>query len=141
MHTIRQITSIVKGTLVQLRSDDAITRLAFDSRKIIEPANALFFAIKGKRNDGHQYLHELYRKGVRNFVVTKTEIDTEKIPDANIIKVENAIAALQQLAAFHRRTFSCPVIGITGSNGKTIVKEWLFQLLKDECYIVRSPKS
>ncbi len=141
MHTIRQITSIVKGTLVQLRSDDAITRLAFDSRKIIEPANALFFAIKGKRNDGHQYLHELYRKGVRNFVVTKTEIDTEKIPDANIIKVENAIAALQQLAAFHRRKFSCPVIGITGSNGKTIVKEWLFQLLNDECYIVRSPKS
>ncbi len=141
MYTINQITTAVKGSFVKFFSDAVITRLAFDSRKIIEPGNSLFFAIRGKRHDGHLFLKELYQKGVRNFIVTNPEAIKDELPQANIIKVEDAIGALQQLAAFHRKKFKCPVIGITGSNGKTIVKEWLFQLLNDDFNIVRSPKS
>ncbi|HXH19917.1 MAG TPA: bifunctional UDP-N-acetylmuramoyl-tripeptide:D-alanyl-D-alanine ligase/alanine racemase [Chitinophagales bacterium] len=141
MYSIRQIAAAVKGSLIKFSSEALITRLAFDSRKIIEPDTSLFFAIRGKRHDGHLFLNELYQKGVRNFVVTNPEVIKDELPEANIIKVENAIAALQHLAAHHRKKFSYLVIGITGSNGKTIVKEWLFQLLNDDYTIVRSPKS
>lgn len=141
MYSIKQIVPAVKGILVQARTDATVSRLAFDSRKIIEPAHCLFFAIRGKRHDGHHFLKELYQKGVRNFIITNPDAVNDELPEANIIKVENAITALQQLAAFHRKHFKYPVIGITGSNGKTIVKEWLFQLLHDDYNIVRSPKS
>jgi alanine racemase len=96
--------------------------------------------LKGNRRDGHQFIPELYKKGVRNFVVS--ELPGQAVyPDANFILVDDTLAALQGLAAFHRQQFNIPVIGITGSNGKTIVKEWLYQLLHNHYNIVRSPKS
>jgi Alr-MurF fusion protein len=131
--------------------------LLLDSRRLIFPDTSLFFSLKGPRRDGSLFLEELYRRGVRNFVVQETPgggmagstvagsaggSAAEKLfPEANIILVKDALQALQQLAAYHRRQFILPVIGITGSNGKTIVKEWLNQLLEDEYHIVRSPKS
>src|SRR5262249_3719133 len=99
-----------------------------------------FFAIKGPRRDGHGFIEPLYAKGVRYFVVSEP-VNTATIPEAGIIQVKNVLQALQMLAAHHRKQFSIPVIGITGSNGKTIVKEWLNQLLEDQYTIIRSPRS
>jgi Alr-MurF fusion protein len=111
-----------------------------DSRKIYSPATSLFFALKGPRRDGHQFIPELYRKGIRNFIISGA-IDTASYPDGNFVTVNDTLTALQQLATWHRNRFNIPVIGLTGSNGKTIVKEWLYQLLHEDYAIVRSPKS
>jgi Alr-MurF fusion protein len=121
-------------------SDGTIENLLLDSRKIYSPGSSLFFAIKGPRRDGHQFIPELYKKGVRNFVVSEA-ITQSVYPEANFLIVRDTLQALQLLAASHRKQFAFPVIGITGSNGKTIVKEWLYQLLHEEYNIVRSPKS
>jgi len=123
-----------------ISNDSTIEYLLPDSRKINSPATSLFFALKGPRRDGHQFIQELYKKGVRNFVVCE-KISLSLFPEANFIQVDDTLHALQQLAAYHRRQFNIPVIGITGSNGKTIVKEWLYQLLHEDYNIVRSPKS
>lgn len=111
-----------------------------DSRRLVFPDTTLFFALYGPRREGHTYITDLYLRGVRNFVVYQT-MSVEDFPDANIILVKNSLRALQSLAVFHRQQFDLPVIGITGSNGKTIVKEWLNQLLEDRYRIVRSPRS
>jgi alanine racemase len=121
-------------------SDTAVEHLLFDSRKVFFPATSLFFALKGTRRDGHSFIPELYKKAVRNFVVSEA-LPPDDFPEANILKVDDTLKALQRLAAFHRRQFHIPVIGITGSNGKTMVKEWLWQLLHEDYNIVRSPKS
>jgi len=121
-------------------SDNSIEYIFFDSRKVFFPATSLFIAFKGPRRNGHSFIPELYKKGIRNFIVCE-EINIEDLPEANILFVKNGLTALQQLAAFHRKQFHIPVIGITGSNGKTIVKEWLYQLLQPNFNIVRSPKS
>lgn len=121
-------------------SDTAIEHLLLDSRKIFSPASSLFFAIKGPRRDGHQFIPELYKRGVRSFVIDQ-RIEKELYPEASFLLVADTLAALQQLAAYHRKQFNIPVLGITGSNGKTIVKEWLYQLLHEDYNIVRSPKS
>lgn len=121
-------------------ADSDIAYLVLDSRKIYSPATSLFFALKGDRRDGHLFIAEVYKKGVRNFVVSEPPNCTA-YPEANFIVVKNSLEALQQLAAYHRKQFTIPVIGITGSNGKTIVKEWLYQLLQPDYTIVRSPKS
>lgn len=121
-------------------SAQAIDSILLDSRKVYEPANALFFALKGPRRDGHQFIPELYRKGVRAFVISEP-VDQALYPDAVLLEVYDTLVALQLLAAHHRQQFDIPVIGITGSNGKTIVKEWLFQLLNEDFNIIRSPKS
>ncbi|MEO7922771.1 MAG: bifunctional UDP-N-acetylmuramoyl-tripeptide:D-alanyl-D-alanine ligase/alanine racemase [Chitinophagaceae bacterium] len=121
-------------------SDTIIEHLLLDSRKISSPGSSLFFAIRGNRRDGHQFIPELYKKGLRNFVVSEAT-DNTPYPDANFLLVDDTLIALQQLAAWHRSQFSLPVIGITGSNGKTIVKEWLYQLLHPDHTIVRNPKS
>jgi alanine racemase len=139
-YTIRHIAAIVAGEFLRHHGDDPIEHLLLDSRRLIFPATSLFFALRGPRRDGMAYLEELYRRGVRNFIVSGTP-DLDNIPEANIIKVADTLAALQQLAAFHRAQFSIPVIAITGSNGKTIVKEWLNELLEADYSIVRSPKS
>ncbi len=118
----------------------AISFLITDSRKIVDPEHSLFFAIKGERHDGHKYIADLYSQGVRNFVISDESV-VEQVPQANFILVMSPLQAMQQLAAWHRRKFSVPVIGVTGSNGKTIVKEWLYQLLREDYSIVRSPKS
>ncbi|PQA59393.1 alanine racemase [Siphonobacter curvatus] len=115
--------------------------LLTDSRQISSPADSVFFAIRGPHHDGHTFIPELYRKGVREFVIEEAPFQTQAFPKAQFHVVPNAIHALQEIAAEHRRAFSIPVIGITGSNGKTIVKEWLAQLLSPDFVICRSPKS
>lgn len=144
-YTIRHIAEILGGTFIECRGDDPIEHLLLDSRRLIFPDTSLFFSLKGPRRDGVVFLEELFKRGVRNFVVQQTDWPGEEMagafPEANIILVRDTLVALQQLAAWHRRQFSIPVIGITGSNGKTIVKEWLNQLLEDEFHIIRSPKS
>jgi alanine racemase len=107
---------------------------------LVYPETSLFFALEGLRRDGESFIYELYLRGLRNFVV-HSELDLRDFPQANFILVENSLRALQKLAVFHRQQFDLPVIGITGSNGKTIVKEWLNQLLEDRFQIVRSPRS
>lgn len=141
-YTTTDITSIIQGKiLVKENKNSFIRQLLIDSRKITHLETSLFFAIKGERNDGHKFLSELYEKGIRNFVVSDLPSDIEKFADSNFIKVDDTLTALQNLSAHHRKQFNIPVIGITGSNGKTIVKEWLYQLLREEKNIVHSPKS
>ncbi len=139
-YTITQIVSIIGASTNDLLAVASIDQLAYDSRKIIFPERTLFFALQTKANDGHHFLQDAYAKGVRNFVVREA-IDPSKFAGANFLYVENTMLALQALAAHHRSQFALPVIGITGSNGKTIVKEWLYQLLHEDFNIVRSPKS
>jgi alanine racemase len=142
VYTIDTIITIIKGKWLQAakRSGAAIEYLLLDSRKIIFPDTSLFFALKGDRRDGHRFLQEVYEKGVRCFIVSNEE--AHDLPDdASIILVKDTLNALQQLVIHHRKQFSFPVIGITGSNGKTVVKEWLNQLLEQDYEIVRSPKS
>jgi len=138
---IRHIAGIIEGSFLQFRGDDPVEHLLLDSRRLIFPDTSLFFSLKGPRRDGRLFMEELYKRGVRNFVVDGVLDGEEGFSGANVIRVDNTLAALQRLTAFHRRQFSLPVIGITGSNGKTTVKEWLNQLLEDEYQIVRSPKS
>ncbi len=142
-YSMRYIGQITGGKWLQLATDDSIGQLLLDSRRLIFPATSLFFALKGPRRDGGRFVTELYKRGVRNFVVgLDTGADVlAGLNDANILVVPDTLAALQQLVAAHRGRFSLPVIGITGSNGKTIVKEWLNQLLEASYHIVRSPKS
>ncbi|HTI57412.1 bifunctional UDP-N-acetylmuramoyl-tripeptide:D-alanyl-D-alanine ligase/alanine racemase [Mucilaginibacter sp.] len=123
------------GTIVK---EDTISVLLTDSRRITNAAEGLFFALSGRRN-GHEFIAEAYAAGVRNFVV-KHHTDI-KMPGANFLLVDDVLAALQKLAAYHRSRFKLEVIGITGSNGKTIVKEWLYQLLTPDKNTVRNPKS
>ena len=139
IYTIQNIASLIKGEAVII-NDVQIEHLLFDSRKIYTPQSSLFFAIVGARRNGHQFIDEVYKKGVRSFVVSH-EVDVKKFPEANFIKVDDSLQALQTLGIEHRKNFNIPVIGITGSNGKTIVKEWLYQLLHPDYNIVRSPKS
>lgn len=140
VYTINEIFSITRGTLLKVSHTGGISKLLLDSRKLSNAYETLFIAIKGKRNDGHLYIEELYKKGVRNFIVEHSP-NLILFPDANFIQVKDSITALQQIAAFHRHRFNYPVVGITGSNGKTIVKEWLYQLLHNSCNVVKSPKS
>jgi Alr-MurF fusion protein len=137
-YSISDIARII-GTGTKPVHDTVIGHLLLDSRKVYAPATSLFFALKGPRRDGHQFIGELYKKGIRNFVVSEKQENVWL--DANFLLVDDTLSALQRLAAHHREHFSIPVIGITGSNGKTIVKEWLYQLLKEDEQIVRSPKS
>ncbi len=138
-YSISHIAYIIsaESTIV---SDTNIEHLLTDSRRTYSPASSLFFATKGIRRDGHQFIPDLYKRGVRNFIISHP-ISTVDFPQANFLIVKDTIAALQELAIYHRSQFNIPVIGITGSNGKTIVKEWLYQLLQPDYHIVRSPKS
>jgi len=116
-----------------------IKHLSIDSRKLIEPSNTLFFALQSYR-DGHQFIADAYQKGARNFVVSDLP-QSSNYPNANWIVVPDTLKALQKLASWYRHQFNLTVIGITGSNGKTVVKEWLYQLIGSDYHIVRSPKS
>ena len=124
-------------------ADGSITTLLTDSRSLCFPEETLFFALVSKRGDGHKYIPELYARGVRNFVVsaTPTAEQLQAMSAATFLTVPDTLAALQQLAAAHRATFNIPVVGITGSNGKTVVKEWLSQLLAPTFDVTRSPRS
>nr|MCR5313112.1 bifunctional UDP-N-acetylmuramoyl-tripeptide:D-alanyl-D-alanine ligase/alanine racemase [Bacteroidaceae bacterium] len=123
-----------------------INWLLIDSRSLCFPEETLFYAMKTQKNDGHKYINELYKRGVRNFVVennndfVKNE-EWKNMGDANFLFVDSSLRALQQLAAYHRSQLNIPIIAITGSNGKTTVKEWLYQLLSVDYNVCRSPRS
>ena len=138
MHTIEEIQNWSHATWQEKGHNTTITELAIDSRKINTPESALFIALKTTRRDGHNFIRNAYDAGVRNFLVQQ---EISPLPGASILVVNNTLTALQQIAAQHRKTFKIPIIGITGSNGKTIVKEWLSQLLIEDYDLVRSPKS
>jgi alanine racemase len=141
-YPVSEIISIVNGKNTGQPCIERIIRdILIDSRKLISPEQCLFFALVSKRNDGHKYIPELYEKGVRDFIVSKIPSDAELYTEANFILVKNTLQALQSLARAHREKFNIPVIGITGSNGKTVVKEWLYQLLSKDKKTIRSPKS
>lgn len=123
-------------------SEDALINwLLIDSRSLCFPKETLFFAIRTNRNDGHKYIGELYKRGVRNFIISSLPADIDQYPQSNFLLVHDTLQAMQQLAAYHREQFNIPVIAITGSNGKTTVKEWLYQLLSPDFNVCRSPRS
>ena len=137
--TIKNIVPIIKANWVGDNDDGIIDYISIDSRSLQNDKNTLFFAISGPNHEGHQYIEELINKGVQHFVVTK--IPEKVTGKANYLVVENTLEALQKFAAFYRSQFDFPIIGITGSNGKTIIKEWLNFLLSPDYNIIRSPKS
>jgi Alr-MurF fusion protein len=136
---LSRIADILGNTLSH--DDRSISWLLTDSRLLAFPAETLFFALVTQRNNGHRYIRGLYERGVRAFVVSEQADFYAQMPDAEFMVVVDVLRALQKVAAVHRNGFSIPVIGITGSNGKTIVKEWLFQLLHSDHQITRSPRS
>jgi Alr-MurF fusion protein len=131
----------VWGSRRRIIENQSIRWLLTDSRSLSFPEESVFFALKTSRNDGHRYIPELYKRGLRNFVISSKNFELESYPEANIVWVSDTLKALQHLAGAHRKKFDCPVVAITGSNGKTIVKEWLWQLLRDDLHITRSPRS
>ena len=148
-YSIEKITTLIGARRIGT-ADAEIRWLLTDSRSLCFPEETLFFALKTQRNDGHQYIEDLYRRGVRNFVVNgewltsilqSSNSSILKWSDANFLVVPSPLAALQRLAERHRDEFDIPIIGITGSNGKTMVKEWLYQLLSPSMTVTRSPKS
>ncbi|MGI8894007.1 MAG: bifunctional UDP-N-acetylmuramoyl-tripeptide:D-alanyl-D-alanine ligase/alanine racemase [Bacteroidia bacterium] len=140
-YNIDKISRIVDGKIYLKDPEKTLVQqLSTDSRKVINPEATLFFAIKGDRNDGHLFITDMFKRGVNNFVVSDYEEKYKELK-ANFIVVEDSLEALQKLSAYHRRQFAIPVVAITGSNGKTVVKEWLYQLLSQDQNIVRSPKS
>ena len=147
MYNLSQISKAINAQLeanilADVRTQPSIDILLTDSRNLTYPDVTLFFALVTAKGDGHKYISQLYKQGVRAFVVNRTPEDFEETcPEAWFLVVKDTLKALQSLAAFHRSRFSVPVVGITGSNGKTIVKEWLYQLLHDTKDVVRSPRS
>lgn len=140
-YTIEQVQQWLGARWLQRGKEPGrVSQLLLDSRSIASPHGALFFALVGQRHDGHRFLEEAYRAGVRHFIVSR-EVSLSNLPEATVLWVPDTLTALQTLAAHHRRQFDLRVMGITGSNGKTIVKEWLSQLLGHRREVVRSPKS
>ena len=143
IYTIEKITTLIGARRIG-HADARIGWLLTDSRSLCFPEETLFFALRSQRNDGHRYIDDLYRRGVRNFVVESNfqfSIFNSQFPDANFLVVPSPLEALQRLAERHRDEFDIPVVGITGSNGKTMVKEWLYQILSPQMTVTRSPRS
>lgn len=138
MYTISEIATLT-GAHRLGDKEYQIDWLLTDSRSLCFPESTLFFALRSARGDGHRFIEELYNRGVRNFVVDHQP--EAELPEANLLLVPDTRKALQRLAERHRETFDIPVIGITGSNGKTTVKEWLYQMLMDDYTVTRSPRS
>ncbi len=137
--TITHIAKILGLKSFKKMNETLIMKLVIDSRVVMDPESSLFFALTGKR-DGHEYIADAYANGIRNFVISN-DTYTHLYADANILLVDDVLLALQRLAKYNREQYDLKVIGITGSNGKTIVKEWLYQLLAADFNIIRSPKS
>ena len=138
MYSINQITTLI-GAHRCGTAERNISFLLTDSRSLAFPEETLFFALHSERNDGHRYIEELYNRGVRNFVVSK--VPEKNYAGANFLVVNDTLEALQRLAERHRDNFNIPIVGITGSNGKTVVKEWLYQILMPSMRVTRSPRS
>ncbi|MDP6908928.1 MAG: UDP-N-acetylmuramoyl-tripeptide--D-alanyl-D-alanine ligase, partial [Flavobacteriales bacterium] len=141
LQTLGGIASVLEVPCPTEFQDRRIRELAIDSRKVVMPSNSLFFAIQGDRHDGHNFIEVLFEKGVRGFVINQDHQISDALDDAFFIRVDDTLKALQAVAAATRSQYNYPIIGITGSNGKTIVKEWLYQLLNPSYNIIRSPKS
>ena len=139
-YSSQEISEITGGELLGNEDGTAIQHIVFDSRAISNPEQSMFLALEGNRRDGHQFLDAAYKEGIRHFMISK-EIPVTNFPGAAFIKVADVLKSLQKWAQLHRKRFSLPVIGITGSNGKTIVKEWLSSLLTEHYSITKSPKS
>lgn len=133
-----ELEKITTGRVIQLQHDRPVITLLTDSRKAVPVEGSVFFAIAGLHHDGHMFTKTLYDQGVRQFVVERPMSPGD---DANVLLVESSVGALQRIVAHHRRSIKCPVIGITGSNGKTIIKEWLYQLLSPDFNIAKNPAS
>ncbi|MGC8802861.1 MAG: bifunctional UDP-N-acetylmuramoyl-tripeptide:D-alanyl-D-alanine ligase/alanine racemase, partial [Bacteroidales bacterium] len=135
---IAQIT----GATILGHKQGVIKRIIIDSRQLVAPEGTLFVAIHGERHDGHKFIAEVYqKKGIRYFLVEQPEVSQLKLPDVSFLVVKDSLLAFQQIAAHYRQQFPIPVVGITGSNGKTIVKEWLYHILQTTYTVTRSPKS
>jgi len=140
-YTIEKVTTLI-GARRYGDKDANISFVLTDSRSLCFPEETLFFALKTERNDGQNYIPELYARGVRNFVVEVVPEDwATRYTDSNFLKVVGSLEALQRLAERHRDEYLIPIVGITGSNGKTMVKEWLYQLLSPQMVVTRSPRS
>ena len=140
-YSIEKVTTLI-GARRYGNAEAQVSWLLTDSRSLCFPEETLFFALKTARNDGHRYIQDLYNRGVRQFVVEQVPEHFDTLyPEANFLRVPHTLAALQRLAERHRDEFDLPIVGITGSNGKTMVKEWLYQLLLPSQRIVRSPRS
>ncbi len=142
-YSTAEIAKIINGQLFQTEQPEynTIDKITIDSRTISEFHNSMFFALISDRNDGHHYLKNAWNKGIRVFVISQLPADFISFKNSIFIKVANTLTALQKLAAFKRSGFSKEIIAITGSNGKTIIKEWLYDLLRGHFLIIRSPKS
>ncbi|MBE8714857.1 bifunctional UDP-N-acetylmuramoyl-tripeptide:D-alanyl-D-alanine ligase/alanine racemase [Sphingobacterium hungaricum] len=141
MYTIEEVSEIIRADQEIIVDPGVVIKdLIYDSRKILQANNSLFFAFKGIR-DGHLFIKDAYAKGIKNFVISNQHLNILTYPDANFLIVSDVLLAIQDLAAYHRKTFKHTVTGITGSNGKTVVKEWLGQLLSDKFNVYQSPKS
>lgn len=139
-YTLEDLCKATNGTISGDQAS-SFKYLSVDSRTLTSPANTLFVALRGERNDGHRFIGELILRGVKNFLVESVAKEHMETGDINFICVPDSLRALQDFARYHRSGFNIPVIGITGSNGKTIVKEWLFQMLQGSRKVIRSPKS
>ncbi|WP_068472784.1 bifunctional UDP-N-acetylmuramoyl-tripeptide:D-alanyl-D-alanine ligase/alanine racemase [Saccharicrinis aurantiacus] len=139
-YQLLELSEWIDGKVI-INNDQSIRYLSIDSRTIADAANALFIAIRGERNDGHHFIAKLYELGVRNFMVDHTFLYFHKCKEANFIIVDNCVEGLQSLARAKRLKSKCDVVAITGSNGKTVVKEWLAQMVGSSRRLVRSPKS
>ena len=139
-YSLSQIQTTLGGSLIGEKNRN-ISHILTDSRGLSYPEESLFFAIRGLRHDGHHFIEELIQRGVLSFVVDHLpEIKYQQL-GISFLVVDNVLHALQKLASMHRQTFTSPVIGITGSNGKTVVKEWIYQSIHWDFSVVRSPKS
>ncbi|WP_396182998.1 bifunctional UDP-N-acetylmuramoyl-tripeptide:D-alanyl-D-alanine ligase/alanine racemase [Flavobacterium sp.] len=135
---IKDIITLLDAAFSGSHSENSIENVSLDSRSLQNNQQTLFFCLVGPNNNGHHYIAELIEKGVRNFIVSEK---VEPVQDVNFLLVENTLTALQKFASYYRSLFDFPIIGITGSNGKTIIKEWLNFLLSPDYNIIRSPKS
>ena len=136
---LKNSAAILQAKWLGIHTNTTIENISIDSRSLQNESKTLFFALVGPNNDAHNYIASLIDKGVQNFVVNYIPQNLEN--QANFLVVDNTLESLQQFAAYHRSQFNFPIIGITGSNGKTIVKEWLNFLLSPDYNIIRSPKS
>ncbi len=142
LFSMEQIAQIIQGEILSNPHPGVPIRyLSTDSRTVAEGKETLFFALSGTRNDGHRYLEELLKKGITGVVISRWPSLPGITEKTAVLNVENTLHALQKLAAFQRRKWTGPVVGITGSNGKTVVKEWLYELLREDYAVIRSPKS
>ena len=139
-YTYNDIQVITNGKVLVNEYNSNIQSIAFDTRKIADGNSVLFFALTGEFRNGHAFIEEAYKKGVRQFVISES-IDISKFQNSTIIQVENTLWALQEIAKNHRQKFNYPIVGITGSVGKTMVKEWIYHFLFSKFRVIRSPKS